>query len=77
MTITTTALEPLELPMPEPEDEDKDDFDPYPEYDNRDHFERAQWFGERAKRPEPTTTRLSKTSTRSTTTKYLSEDDTS
>lgn len=33
MTITTTALEPLELPMPEPEDEDKDDFDPYPEYD--------------------------------------------
>ncbi len=53
MTITTTALEPLELPMPEPEDEDKDDFDPYPEYDNRDHFERAQWFGERAKRPEP------------------------
>lgn len=53
MTITTTALEPLELPMPEPEDEDKDDFDPYPEYDNRGHFERAQWFGERAKRPEP------------------------
>ena len=53
MTITTTALEPLDLPMPEPEDEDKDDFDPYPEYDNRDHFERAQWFGERAKRPEP------------------------
>lgn len=53
MTITTTALEPLELPMPEPEDEDKDDFDPYPEYDNRDHFERAQWFGERAQRPEP------------------------
>ena len=48
MTITTTALEPLELPMPEPEDEDKDDFDPYPEYDKR-----AQWFGERAKRPEP------------------------
>ena len=47
MTISTTALEPLELPMPEPED------DPYPEYDNRDHFERAQWFGERAKRPEP------------------------
>lgn len=39
---------------PDPEDEeDKDDFDPYPEYDNRDHFERAQWFGERAKRPEP------------------------
>lgn len=53
MTITTTALEPLELPMPEPEDEDKDDFDPYPEYDNRDEFERAQWFGDRAKRPEP------------------------
>lgn len=47
MTIAT--LEPLELPMPEPEDE----VDPYPEYDNRDHFERAQWFGERAKRPEP------------------------
>lgn len=51
--MTITSLEPLELPMPEPEDEDKDDFDPYPEYDNRDHFERAQWFGERAKRPEP------------------------
>ena len=53
MTITTTALEPLELPMPEPEDEDKDDFDPYPEYGSRDEFERAQWFGDRAKRPEP------------------------
>ena len=53
MTITTTALEPLELPMPEPEDEDKDDFDPYPEYSSRDEFERAQWVGELAKRPEP------------------------
>ena len=50
MTITTTALEPLELPMPEPED---DPADPYPEYGSRDEFERDQWFGERAKRPEP------------------------
>lgn len=46
MTITTTALEPLELPMPEPED---DPADPYPEYGSRDEFERAQWFGERVK----------------------------
>ena len=37
MTIAT--LEPLELPMPEPEDEVE--------------FERAQWFGDRARRPEP------------------------
>lgn len=50
MTITTTALEPLELPMPEPEDEVAD---PHPEYSSRDEFERAQWFGDRAKRPEP------------------------
>lgn len=49
MTITTTALEPLELPMPEPEDE----VDPYPEYATRDEFERAQWFGDQARRPEP------------------------
>lgn len=48
MTITT--LEPLELPMPEPED---DPADPYSEYGSRDEFERAQWFGERAQRPEP------------------------
>lgn len=48
MTITT--LEPLVLPMPEPED---DPADPYPEFASRDEFERAQWFGERAKRPEP------------------------
>lgn len=48
MTIAT--LEPLELPMPEPED---DPADPYPEYGSRDEFERAQWFGDRAKRPEP------------------------
>ena len=46
MTITTTALEPLELPMPEPED---DPADPYPEFGSRDEFERAQWFGERVK----------------------------
>ena len=45
--MTITSLEPLELPMPEPEDEV--DFDPYPEYDSRDEFERAQWFGERVK----------------------------
>lgn len=48
MTITT--LEPLELPMPEPED---DPADPYPEYATRDEFECVQWFGDRAKRPEP------------------------
>jgi hypothetical protein len=48
MTIAT--LEPLELPMPEPED---DPADPYPEYATRDEFERVQWFGDRAKRPEP------------------------
>lgn len=29
------------------------EFDPYPEFASRDEFERAQWFGERAKRPEP------------------------
>ena len=51
--MTITSLEPLVLPMPEPDDEDKDDFDPYPEYSSRDEFERTQWFGERAKRPEP------------------------
>ena len=51
MTITTTALEAARRAMPEPEDEDY--FDPYPEYATRDEFERAQWFGERAKRPEP------------------------
>lgn len=51
--MTITSLEPLELPMPEPEDEDKNDFDPYSEFASRDEFERAQWFGERAKRPEP------------------------
>ena len=45
--MTITSLEPLELPMPEPEDEV--DFDPYPEFSSRDEFERAQWFGERAK----------------------------
>ena len=49
--MTLIAQEPLVLPMPEPEDED--DFDPYPEYATRDEFERAQWFGELAKRPEP------------------------
>lgn len=48
MTIAT--LEPLELPMPEPEDAPAD---PYPEYATRDEFERVQWFGERAQRPEP------------------------
>lgn len=48
MTIAT--LEPLELPMPEPED---DPADPYPEYATRDEFECVQWFGDRAKRPEP------------------------
>jgi len=48
MTIAT--LEPLELPMPEPED---DPADPYPEYGSRDEFERDQWFGDRARRPEP------------------------
>ena len=48
MTIAT--LEPLELPMPEPED---DPADPYPEYAKRDEFECVQWFGDRAKRPEP------------------------
>lgn len=48
--MTITSLEPLELPMPEPED---DPADPHPEYSSRDEFERAQWFGERAKRPEP------------------------
>ncbi len=47
MTITT--LEPLELPMPEPED----DFDPYTEFASRDEFERAQYFGDLAKRPVP------------------------
>ena len=48
--MTITSLEPLELPMPEPED---DPADPYPEYASRDEFERDQWFGERAKPPEP------------------------
>jgi AAA+ superfamily predicted ATPase len=48
--MTITSLEPLELPMPEPED---DPADPYPEYGSRDEFERDQWFGERAQRPEP------------------------
>lgn len=45
------TLEPLELPMPEPEQDDP--ADPYPEYGSRDEFERDQWFGERAQRPEP------------------------
>ena len=45
MTITTV----LALPVPERDDP----ADPYPEYDSRDEFERDQWFGERAKRPEP------------------------
>ena len=36
--------------MPEPED---DPADPYPEYATRDEFECVQWFGDRAKRPEP------------------------
>ena len=68
--MTITSLEPLVLPMPEPEDEV--DVDPYPEYGSRDEFERAQWFGDRAKRPEP---RLSKTSTPSATTaKSLSKE---
>ena len=48
--MTITSLEPLELPMLEPED---DPADPYPEYGSRDEFERDQWFGERAQRPEP------------------------
>ena len=48
--MTITSLEPLELPMPEPED---DPADPYPAYASRGEFERAQWFGDRAKRPEP------------------------
>lgn len=48
--MTITSLEPLELPMPEPED---DPADPYPEYATRDEFECVQWFGDRAKRPEP------------------------
>lgn len=49
--MTLIAQEPLELPMAEPEDEV--DFDPESEYSSRDEFERAQWFGDRAKRPEP------------------------
>lgn len=48
--MTITSLEPLELPMPEPED---DPADPYPEYATRDEFECVQWFGDRAKRPDP------------------------
>jgi hypothetical protein len=68
--MTITSLEPLELPMPEPED---DPADPYPEYGSRDEFERAQWFGDRAR--SRSTTRLSKTSTPSATTaKSLSKE---
>lgn len=71
--MTITSLEPLELPMPEPEDEV--DFDPYPEFASRDEFERAQWFGDRAKRPEPIYDKTLETSTPSATTaKSLSKE---
>lgn len=39
------------LALPAPKQDDP--ADPYPEYSSRDEFERTQWFGDRAKRPEP------------------------
>ena len=39
------------LALPAPMQDDP--ADPYPEYSSRDEFERAQWFGDSARRPEP------------------------